>query len=181
MRIAFAATQGGATDLYVMAPNGSGVARLTSGIGVLGSPAWSPDGTRIAFDCRLDAGNDDICVVNADGSAAVRLTNDPARDYGAAWKPDGSTLAFATTRYGSDEVVLMSPGGGSVTRIGAGIPGLEPTWSPDGTQIALVQHYTCGYYDYCSGYYDAVFVAHSDGSNLRYLTEGNQPAWRPHP
>jgi preprotein translocase subunit YajC len=175
-KIAFAATHGSATDLYVMAANGSGAVRVTQGVGFLGSPAWSPDGTTIAFDCRVDAGNDDICSVNIDGTAFARLTNDPARDYGAAWKPDGSTLAFATTRDGLDEIVLMSPAGGSVTRIGTGLPGFAPTWSPDGAQLALVQ-----VYDGYDATYDIVVLAHADGSNVRYLTAGDQPAWKPHP
>lgn len=177
LKIAFAATPGGVPDLYVMAANGSAVVRLTQGIGFQGNPAWSPDGTKIAFDCVVDAGNDDICVVNADGTGLARLTSDPARDYGAAWKPDGSTLAFVTTRYGADEIMLVSPAGGSVTRIGAGLPGREPTWSPDGTRLAFVLMHDCGV---CTQY-ALIMVAHTDGSAVTYLTGGHQPAWKPHP
>lgn len=198
MKIAFAATPGGATDLYVMAASGSGAVRLTQGVGFVGSPAWSPDGTRIVFDCQVDPGNDDLCSVNADGSGFARLTNDPARDYGAAWKPDGSTLAFATTRYLGDQIALLNVADGGVMR--AGLDGFGPSWSPDGTQLAFVQTLEdCGGWDYsrpaasggtrsarhrgasgCSTY-DAVSVASSNGSNVRLFTTGNQPAWRPHP
>jgi hypothetical protein len=173
-KIAFAATRAGAADLYVMAANGSAAARLTQGVGFVGSPAWSPGGTTIAFDCRVDAGNDDICSVNADGTGFARLTSDPARDYGAAWKPDGSTLAFATTRYGEDEIVLMTPAGGSVTRIGAGLAGFEPTWSSDGTHLAFVA--SCD--DWCSA---PIFRATAEGADVRHVTTGDQPAWKPHP
>jgi len=196
-KIAFAATQGGATDLYVMAASGSGAVRLTQGVGFVGSPAWSPDGTRIVFDCQVDPGNDDLCSVNADGSGFARLTNDPARDHGAAWKPDGSTLAFATTRYLGDQIAFLNVAGGGVIR--AGLDGFGPTWSPDGTQLAFAQTLEdCGGgWDYSRAAaspgsarvrrangcytYDAISVAHSDGSNLRVFTTGNQPAWRPHP
>ena len=177
LKIAFASNRAGVADLYVMAANGSGVVRLSQGIGFLGSPAWSPDGTKIAFDCQVDPDNVDICVVQADGTGFARLTSDPARDYGAAWKPDGSTLAFATTRFGLDVIVLMSPAGGSVTGIGAGLPGFEPNWSPDGTQLAFVQLHTNSSFQP----YNAVVVAHTDGSNVRIVARGDQPAWQPHP
>jgi TolB protein len=170
LRIAFGATHATGTDLYAMAANGSGSVRLTQG-GFVGSPAWSPDGTRIAFDCRVDVGNDDICVVNADGTGFTRLTNDPARDYGAAWKPDGSLLAFATARYGADEIALVGGSGGSVSRLGAGLPGFEPAWSPDGTRLAFVRTNLTS---------DAIFVATADGANVHSLYTGDQPAWKPH-
>ena len=118
-----------------------------------------------------------VLLVNADGTGFARLTIDPARDHGQL---DGSTLAFATTRYGADEIVLMSPSGGSVTRIGAGLPGIEPTWSPDGTQLAYAQ-----VTEYCDDYgcysYATVYVASADGSGVTYLSGGDHPAWKPHP
>jgi Tol biopolymer transport system component len=51
-----------------------------------GVPAWSPDGTRIAFESERD-GNLEIYVMNADGSGVTRLTNDPASDSTPAWSP----------------------------------------------------------------------------------------------
>ena len=176
LKIAFTSAVAGGTDLYVVATSGGSPVQLTQGVGVLGNAAWSPDGTQIAFDCQVDAGNSDICVVHADGTGFTRLTNDPAADYGAAWKPDGSTLAFSTTRFGVDEVVLMSSTGGSVTRFGAGLPGFSPTWSPDGTQLAFVQLFN----DPLSGPYENVVAMHADGSSLHTVTRGAEPAWRPH-
>src|SRR5437773_791279 len=179
-KIAFAATYAGVTDLYVTASNGSGgTRRLTQSVGFVGNPAWSPDGTRIAFDCSVDAGNDDICWMNADGTGFTRLTNDPARDYGAAWKPDGSTLAFATMRYGADEIALLSATSGTVTRIGTGLPRFAPSWAPDGTQLAFVQLLQR---DYDGDWYiiSVISTANADGSGVRPLTDGDQPAWKPH-
>jgi Tol biopolymer transport system component len=176
LKIAFASSTANATDLYLAAASGAGAVRLTQGVGVVGNPAWSPDGTQIAFDCQVDAGNLDICVVRADGTGFTRLTSDPASDYGAAWEPDGSALAFATTRFGFDEIVLMSPTGGNVARIGAGLLGFSPSWSPDGTQLAFVQVFNDPY----ATPYEAIVTAHSDGSNVRTVTRGGQPAWRPH-
>jgi len=157
--------------------------RLTTGVGFQGSPAWSPDGSSIAFDCRVDAGNDDICAVHADGTGFVRLTNDAGRDYAVAWKPDGSRLAFTTTRFGADEIALMYADGSGVTRIGGGLAGSEPAWSVNGSQLAFVGSVEdCGYYD-CYTYL-VIFVAGADGSKIQQITSGNEahtPAWKPHP
>jgi Tol biopolymer transport system component len=49
-------------------------------------PAWSPDGTCIAFSSNRD-GNREIYVMNADGSGVARLTHDPAVDMNAIWSP----------------------------------------------------------------------------------------------
>ena len=71
----------------------------------------------------------------------------------------------------------MSPAGGSVARIGAGLPGFAPTWSPDGSHLAFVRVYP-GYY---GGTYDYITVAGADGSGVLSVTLGDQPAWKPHP
>jgi TolB protein len=51
-------------------------------------PAWSPDGSRIAFkSIRGGPGNAEIYVMNADGSGVTRLTNNGYSDYDPAWPP----------------------------------------------------------------------------------------------
>src|SRR5687767_4203135 len=59
-------------NLYSMAPDGGSVTRLTSSF-VDTDPAWSPDGTKIAFVSYRDLADSEIYVMNADGSAETRL------------------------------------------------------------------------------------------------------------
>ena len=181
-QIAAGSRRGGSLELYVMNPDGSGAMPITRNVGYRGRPAWSPDGTKIAFDCQVDAGNDDICVINADGTRFARLTSDPAADAAAAWKPDGSQIAFATSRYGAFEIVLMSSEGGGVARINGGTPGLDPAWSRDGAKIAFSRE--DGGCDPDNGCYDSydVYVMNADGSALVQLSsagDDHEPDWRP--
>jgi len=85
-KIAFAADREkrGGQDIYVMDPDGSNMARLTTPIGQNHSPSWSPDGTRIAFASLRD-GNYDIYIMNADGTNETRVTYDPANESGPSW------------------------------------------------------------------------------------------------
>ena len=48
--------------------------------------AWSPDGTRIAFECHGEI-YEEICLMNADGSGRLNLTNNPSRDLTPVWRP----------------------------------------------------------------------------------------------
>ena len=73
-------------------------------------PAWSPDGTKIAFTSNRD-GDNEIYVMNADGSNQTRLTNNPAEDEHPTWFPDGSKIAFTSDRNNDLAVYTMQADG----------------------------------------------------------------------
>lgn len=71
-------------DLYVINADGSNLQRLTSTAAFDVTPAWSPDGRRIAFATERD-GNAEVYVMNADGSGVTNLTRNPANDQSPFW------------------------------------------------------------------------------------------------
>jgi Tol biopolymer transport system component len=73
-------------EVYTVNPDGSELAKITNNPAIDMSPAWSPDGTKIAFmrnDAMVSASgfnNEDIYVMNADGTEQRRLTDDTGDD-----------------------------------------------------------------------------------------------------
>ena len=107
-------------------------------------PAWSPDGTKIAFVSDRD-GDTEIYVMNADGSHPTNLTNTSAEDRTPAWSPDGTKIAFVSSRDGSAGIYVMNADGSNPTRLVGNInddfwPTL--TWSPAMTP-RILQHPDC--------------------------------------
>jgi Tol biopolymer transport system component len=88
-------------DLFSIEPSGSGLTQLTfakdGGRGGDYAPDWAPDGSRIAWEARFDAGTPtQIWVMNADGSDPHPLVTDAVASESPVWSPDGTAIAFNT-------------------------------------------------------------------------------------
>ena len=158
------------------------------------SPAWSPDGSQIAFASDRN-GNYDIYVMRADGSKVVQLTRDPLAnlyylrsptDSMPAWSPDGERIAFISGRdngimmsYDPLGIYVMNTNGSHVVRTvwDPGTLSVDrwPAWSPDGSRIVFASQVYAANAD--------IYVMNEDGSSAMQLTksEGDNttPAWSP--
>lgn len=156
-RIAFTSNRGYANgtnagyddyNIYVMDADRSNVVQLTRGPANDQSPAWSPDGRRIAFassPCPITCDNGegwrdfDIYVMDADGSNVIQLTRGPANDYSPAWSPDGRRIAFVSsssplTCIGKEcqgfDIYVMNADGSNVIQLTSTGNNLCPAWQP---------------------------------------------------
>jgi tricorn protease len=86
-----------ADDLWVARIDGSDVRRLTTDDGVESNPAFSPDGSLIAFSAQYD-GNTDVYTVPAAGGVPTRLTWHPGADVVQGFTPDGRRVLFTSPR-----------------------------------------------------------------------------------
>ncbi len=132
-------------DIYVARADGTDVRQLTSGPGIESSPAFSPDGTRIAYRV-LEGGTDSVVVMDAGGGSTTTLASSPASVLycprgGLTWSPDGQSLIFPTIPMcdGRFELFIVSTDGSSpATRLLApDLEGLYADWSPDGSRLAF--------------------------------------------
>jgi Tol biopolymer transport system component/DNA-binding winged helix-turn-helix (wHTH) protein len=106
-------------------------------------PAFSPDGSRIAFSWNGGTGrNVDVYVKLLAAPTILRLTDHPGRDFAPVWSPDGQYVAFVTDSLREKSVQVVSALGGASRKIAeghwenAGWTHLD--WSPDGRFLAIV-------------------------------------------
>ncbi len=99
------------------------------------SPAWSPDGTRLAY-VSFETGKPVVYVHTVATGARKAVANFRGSNSAPGWSPDGKTLAVTLTREGNSQVFLMNADGGNVRRLttSSGID-TEPSFSPDGQSI----------------------------------------------
>jgi Tol biopolymer transport system component len=179
--LAFVSTRDGDYAIFEMDADGRGQSRLTEREGEVDSPArlffqvdpaWSPDGTRLAFSSRR-TGTFDVYVMNADGSRTRRLTSGKEHDSHPTWAPDGTRLAFERN---GDVFVVRADGSGAHRISDVTAEESEPRWSPDGAWIAYVRR-TPGTAA------RELWLMRADGTGRRQVTRQNatvvSPAWSP--
>jgi Tol biopolymer transport system component len=144
-----------------------------------GRPAFSPDGTRIAFFAWLDF-NGAVGMMSENGSN-LRFVGSYEQELGdadlyPAWSPEGDALAFTWMRDPSGAATdfdfglsVMSPAGSGERAVVASDPGEKgafsgPAWSPNGLAIAYERA-------------GAIYAVQANGSANRFVATGSQPDW----
>ncbi len=156
--------------LYVLDVASGRVQALTSDLAYNLDGAWSPDGTRIAFQSTRE-GRDDLFVMNGDGGAVRKLTDGRGWNEYPSWSPDGQWITFNSSRDGVPDsggtlyyrdLYMVRADGGGIRRLtmhsGSNI---DAAWRPDGRTLAFRSNR--------SGTWD-IYTMELDGSALRQLT-----------
>ena len=147
-----------------MNADGSDEQRLAAGL----SPAWSPDGSMIAY---ASPGS----ILNSDGSDQHRVPSADGGEY-PSWSPDGCRIVFNSNFTGDHVMYTIRPDGSDMVDLGEVGEGWQVDWSPDGSSILFAS----GRDQTASGY-DDIYAMRPDGSDVRRLTEMRAfaPAWSP--
>ncbi|MGA9162149.1 MAG: DPP IV N-terminal domain-containing protein [Actinomycetota bacterium] len=171
-RIAFsrcALSELGNCDIWVMDADGNNATRLTPPDHIETWPAWSPDGTKIAFTTDESDAFQDIWVMHADGSNPMQLTTtNGSFDAFPEWSPDGTKIAFTSDRDAADDIWVMDPDGSDPVRLTTGNKVDErPDWTPDGSTITFSRNGK------------DIWAMDADGSNLTRLTDSKRIEFGP--
>jgi Tol biopolymer transport system component len=115
-RIAFASgREGESMEIWGAGADGTGLAQITRLAKFSGTPRWSPDGRRIAFDVRTN--KFDIWAVEASGRSPEQLTHGPGDNVAPSWSGDGRWIYFASNGSGRWEIWRIPRDGGGPERI----------------------------------------------------------------
>lgn len=176
-RLAFVTYKAGAPEIWGQRVKDGPKVRIYAAPGgmLVSSPAWSPDGQRLAFVQGDRRGNTDIMVLDLASGRVHRLTDGGGINTEPSWSPDGTQIAFTSDRDGGPQVFLMQSDGTNLRRLTTeGHYNASPAWSPSGAMIAYVSRF--------EGRFDLFIYKLGEGKAYQ-ITNGvstsESPAWSP--
>lgn len=181
-KIAFVSHQIEGDRIYTICPDGSRLTQLTDDPKGSFYPAWSPDGSRLAF-ASTRSGSWQIYIMDEDGSHVVQLTTDYDND-SPVWLPNGKNISFRSNDgkglWWWRMINLDTRQVSNLTQASYDFFFQTPAWSPDGRQMAymsLVEQQPRN--DGAS----QIHVKNADGSEDYALTQDTwaniSPIWSP--
>src|SRR5688500_12583264 len=151
--IAFQGYRAGTDDIGAVQVDGTNHRQLTRGPFDDREPAWSHDGTRVAFSSdrgesisagqtSAGIGNYNIWIIDTRNGQLTQVTNDRADEFMPPWSPDDSEIAFNSTRAGGQTIWALNVSSGAARRVAAeGVRADAPSWGAGGR---IVYHSTAG-------------------------------------
>jgi TolB protein len=177
-RLAYVTYKGGAPEIWGQRRKDGPHEKLfplTGSGGLVSSPAWSPDGKRLAFVQGDRRGNSDILVLDLASGRARRLTDGNGINTEPCWNPAGTQIAFTSDREGGPQVFLMQDDGSNLRKLTMeGLYNASPSWSPNGAMVAYVSRF--------EGKFDLFVYKLGEGKAYQITTgvsTSESPAWSP--
>ncbi len=134
-RIAYVNRQGSRYKLIVADSDGYNEQVVLSLTEPIMSPAWSPDGSHLAY-VSFENGHAAVYVQSLYTRQRKLIANFEGSNSAPAWSPDGALMALVLTRDGSSQIYLVRPDGTGLRRITfSGAIDTEPHFSPDGQSL----------------------------------------------
>lgn len=168
----------GPTAIVSIDPDSGSSQALTDGTAFDWQPAWSPDGTSVAF-VRGQGTAADVYVVDVESRAVTRITTGMAAT-APAWSPDGRMIAFESRIGRRESVWVVAADGTDAHEVSTGLAAaLQPAWSPDGSALVFSGSAVLADGVAWPGTAYDLYRVEADGSGLAPITSDAASEWAP--
>lgn len=201
-RLLFVRTTQGSSDagdfvseLCIVQPDGTGLARIMRADWVTIRPAWSPDGKKVVFASTAHERIYNLYVINIDGTGLAKITDGPLHKEMPAWSPDGRLIAYVTpiehempraAHSLGHAIWVMNADGTHQRQLTEGRESDDfPAWSRDGSKILFTRGLEDQSVPAGRGRVSAsaLFVMTADGSQMNRVSKDTavyeSPSWSP--
>ncbi|MQA38460.1 Tol-Pal system beta propeller repeat protein TolB [Rugamonas aquatica] len=162
-RIAYVKQEGGSYQLVVADVDGEGEQTARRGSDPIISPAWSPDGGKLAY-VSFEQKRPVVYVQNLATQTRVVIANEKGSNSSPAWSPDGSRLAVSLSKDGHTQIYIVNADGSGLRRVSDGTGAAidtEAQFSADGQSLYFVSDRSGG---------PQVYRMNVDGTEAKRIT-----------